>query len=252
MAIIAVTRAGLVTPRQLRRNRRWAVLACCLVAAVLPGDAITMLLETLPLYLLFELSVLIAAIGERRAQRRATADDHGVGTRSDEIGKRREEMRIAIVGAGVSGLVAAHLLVAEHEVTVFEAAGYAGGHTNTVRVDTRQRDPPRRHRLHRLQRPQLPQLRAPARPARSGLAAVDDDLQRQRRPRRLRVQRLLAQRPVRQARAPGHAVVSPHGGRPGPLQPRRPRAGPAGAGDGPSLGHVARAAALLAGRSSSG
>ena len=45
-------------------------------------------------------------------------------------------MRIAIVGAGVSGLVTAHLLAPRHEVTVFEAAGYAGGHTNTVRVDT--------------------------------------------------------------------------------------------------------------------
>jgi predicted NAD/FAD-binding protein len=45
-------------------------------------------------------------------------------------------MRIAIVGAGVSGLVAAHLLGREHEVTVFEAASYAGGHTNTIRVDT--------------------------------------------------------------------------------------------------------------------
>jgi len=45
-------------------------------------------------------------------------------------------MRIAIVGAGVSGLVTAHLLAPEHEVTIFEAAGYAGGHTNTVRVDT--------------------------------------------------------------------------------------------------------------------
>ncbi len=45
-------------------------------------------------------------------------------------------MRIAIVGAGVSGLVSAYLLGREHDVTVFEAAGYAGGHTNTVRVDT--------------------------------------------------------------------------------------------------------------------
>jgi uncharacterized protein len=45
-------------------------------------------------------------------------------------------MRIAIIGAGVSGLVTAHLLGREHDVTVFEAAGYAGGHTNTVRVDT--------------------------------------------------------------------------------------------------------------------
>ncbi len=45
-------------------------------------------------------------------------------------------MRIAVIGAGVSGLVAAHLLHDRHEVTVFEAAGYAGGHTNTIRVDT--------------------------------------------------------------------------------------------------------------------
>ena len=72
VGIIAVTRAGLITPRQLRRHRRWAALACCAVAAVIPGDAITMLLETLPLYLLFELSVLIAAIAERRSARRAT------------------------------------------------------------------------------------------------------------------------------------------------------------------------------------
>jgi predicted NAD/FAD-binding protein len=45
-------------------------------------------------------------------------------------------MRIAIVGAGVSGLVAAHLLGREHDITVYEAASYAGGHTNTIRVDT--------------------------------------------------------------------------------------------------------------------
>jgi uncharacterized protein len=36
----------------------------------------------------------------------------------------------------VSGLVTAHLLAPRHEVTVFEAAAYAGGHTNTIRVDT--------------------------------------------------------------------------------------------------------------------
>jgi uncharacterized protein len=45
-------------------------------------------------------------------------------------------VKVAIVGAGVSGLVTAHLLAPRHEVTVFEAAGYAGGHTNTIRVDT--------------------------------------------------------------------------------------------------------------------
>ena len=45
-------------------------------------------------------------------------------------------MRIAIVGAGVSGLLAAHLLAREHEVVIYEAGSYAGGHTNTIRVDT--------------------------------------------------------------------------------------------------------------------
>jgi uncharacterized protein len=45
-------------------------------------------------------------------------------------------MRIAIVGAGVSGLVTAHLLHPTHDITVFEAGSYAGGHTNTVAVET--------------------------------------------------------------------------------------------------------------------
>jgi sec-independent protein translocase protein TatC len=66
VAILAVTRAGIVTPRQLRRHRRYAILACGLVAAVLPGDAVTMLLETVPLYLLFEASVLLASVSARR------------------------------------------------------------------------------------------------------------------------------------------------------------------------------------------
>jgi uncharacterized protein len=45
-------------------------------------------------------------------------------------------MRIAVVGAGVSGLVAAHLLHGQHELTVFEERRKVGGHTNTIRVDT--------------------------------------------------------------------------------------------------------------------
>ena len=45
-------------------------------------------------------------------------------------------MKVAVVGAGVSGLVVAHLLQPAHDVVVFEANGYAGGHTNTIRVDT--------------------------------------------------------------------------------------------------------------------
>ncbi len=41
-------------------------------------------------------------------------------------------MKIAIVGAGVSGLLAARLLADDHDIHVFEANDYAGGHTNTV------------------------------------------------------------------------------------------------------------------------
>jgi sec-independent protein translocase protein TatC len=71
VGILAATRAGIVTPRKLRHNRRYALLACGAVSALLPGDVVTLLLETVPLYLLFELSVLLATAIDRRARRRA-------------------------------------------------------------------------------------------------------------------------------------------------------------------------------------
>lgn len=43
-------------------------------------------------------------------------------------------MRIAIIGSGISGMVAAYLLSPENEVTVFEANDYIGGHTHTIDV----------------------------------------------------------------------------------------------------------------------
>src|SRR5712672_3672068 len=45
-------------------------------------------------------------------------------------------MRIAIVGTGIAGMVAAHRLHREHEITVYEAGPYIGGHTNTIRVES--------------------------------------------------------------------------------------------------------------------
>ncbi len=44
-------------------------------------------------------------------------------------------MKIAIVGAGISGLVAAERLRVDHDIKVFEANSYIGGHTNTIEVD---------------------------------------------------------------------------------------------------------------------
>ena len=75
VAILGATRAGLVTPKQLRGARRYAIVACAAVAAFLPGDAITLLLETVPLYLLYEASILVASFAARRdaARERAPA-----------------------------------------------------------------------------------------------------------------------------------------------------------------------------------
>jgi uncharacterized protein len=53
--------------------------------------------------------------------------------RAGDVGAKR----VAVVGAGVSGLVAAaELDSAGHEVHVFEAGAHAGGHTNTIDVST--------------------------------------------------------------------------------------------------------------------
>lgn len=45
------------------------------------------------------------------------------------------KQRIAVVGAGISGLATAWLLSRRHDVTLFEAGSYLGGHTNTVEVN---------------------------------------------------------------------------------------------------------------------
>jgi sec-independent protein translocase protein TatC len=63
MGIVAVTRLGIVTPRQLSRNRRYAYLILAVVAMLLPGtDPVTMLIELAPLLALFELSLILARL----------------------------------------------------------------------------------------------------------------------------------------------------------------------------------------------
>ncbi|MBT9529847.1 MAG: NAD(P)-binding protein, partial [Pseudomonas sp.] len=43
-------------------------------------------------------------------------------------------MKIAIIGSGISGLTAAYLLNRQHDISVFEASNWVGGHTHTVDV----------------------------------------------------------------------------------------------------------------------
>ncbi|MEA2448461.1 MAG: sec-independent protein translocase protein TatC [Thermoleophilaceae bacterium] len=62
IGILALSRLGIVTPAKLRHVRRYAYLACAVVAAALPGvDPVSMLLETVPLIVLYELSIVLAS-----------------------------------------------------------------------------------------------------------------------------------------------------------------------------------------------
>src|SRR4051812_1395738 len=70
VGILAITRVGIVTPRQLRKNRRYAILVIAILAMLLPGqDPVTMLILMAPLIVLFEGSILLAALFDRRAER---------------------------------------------------------------------------------------------------------------------------------------------------------------------------------------
>jgi sec-independent protein translocase protein TatC len=69
LAILAVTRLGIVPVEFFSKNRRYAYLVIAIVAAALPGvDPISMLLEMVPLLILFELSILIARVFGRPSE----------------------------------------------------------------------------------------------------------------------------------------------------------------------------------------
>ena len=69
IGILAVTRLGIVTPDQLAKNRRYAILIIAVLAMLLPGtDPITMLISMLPLILLFEFSLVVARVLGRPRQ----------------------------------------------------------------------------------------------------------------------------------------------------------------------------------------
>jgi sec-independent protein translocase protein TatC len=75
MAILAVTRLGIVSVDQLTKNRRYAYLVIAIIAAALPGvDPVSMLIEMVPLLALFELSILLARWFGRSSEGAAAAE----------------------------------------------------------------------------------------------------------------------------------------------------------------------------------
>jgi sec-independent protein translocase protein TatC len=73
VGVLAVTRLGVISARQLAKNRGYVILALAIVAAVATPtpDPVTMMIALAPLVILFELSILLARLFERRAERRA-------------------------------------------------------------------------------------------------------------------------------------------------------------------------------------
>jgi sec-independent protein translocase protein TatC len=69
VGILALNRLGVVTPRQLRKNRRYAIVVIAVIAMLLPGvDPVTMLIEMVPMLALYELSILLAVAFGRPAE----------------------------------------------------------------------------------------------------------------------------------------------------------------------------------------
>ncbi|MGH2983586.1 MAG: twin-arginine translocase subunit TatC [Solirubrobacterales bacterium] len=77
VGVLAVTRLGIITPEQLAKNRRYAIIAIAVIAMLLPGtDPVTMLISMVPLILLFEGSVILARIFGRPKEPSAEAELH--------------------------------------------------------------------------------------------------------------------------------------------------------------------------------
>jgi sec-independent protein translocase protein TatC len=70
VVIYFLSKVGLVTPSFLRKYRKHSVVIILIVAAIItPPDILSQVLITLPLYLLFEISILISARVERKRKR---------------------------------------------------------------------------------------------------------------------------------------------------------------------------------------
>lgn len=63
VGVLAATRLGLTTPQKMRRASKHAVVGIAVIAMLLPcTDPVTMLISMVPLVLLYELSIILAAV----------------------------------------------------------------------------------------------------------------------------------------------------------------------------------------------
>ena len=70
--VVGLTRIGILSTRQLRRSRRIGYFIVCCVGVALPGvDPVTTIFETLPLLVLYEGSIWVSALLDRRSARSA-------------------------------------------------------------------------------------------------------------------------------------------------------------------------------------
>jgi sec-independent protein translocase protein TatC len=76
VAVLGLVRVRALSSARLRRNRRLGYLIVCAIGVALPGvDPVTTTIETIPLLILFEASIWLAAIFERRWFEPAAAPD---------------------------------------------------------------------------------------------------------------------------------------------------------------------------------
>ena len=74
--ILGLVRLGVLTSRRLRQNRRIAFVILLIAAALLPTvDPVSLVFEVLPLVVLFELSIWLSVLMERRWRRHAAEED---------------------------------------------------------------------------------------------------------------------------------------------------------------------------------
>ncbi|CAN5634058.1 twin-arginine translocase subunit TatC [soil metagenome] len=81
IAVLAAVRLGVVTTAQLRSGRRYAILGIAVLAALLPTiDPVTMILEMIPLIVLYEISILVARAFEHPPDEPADQADRPEGS----------------------------------------------------------------------------------------------------------------------------------------------------------------------------